>query len=137
VAARLQHQHAALKRSLTAQQRAEFCCHCERSKPPRIDNGDPRPVFSQPTPPRGVRDKDGLNMEINMNVLEATAIPQIGDSAFYRPASPQARKLLVTVTGIFANGRIRVEFPDGTWKSLARDYHKRVQNERYGLVRIE
>jgi len=66
-----------------------------------------------------------------------TALPEIGDSAFYRAACPQARKQRVAVTEIFANGRIRVEFPDGTWKSLPRLYHKRVQYERYGLVRIE
>ena len=72
-----------------------------------------------------------------MNVLEATAQPQLGDTAFYRAATPQARKLLVTVTGVFANGRIRIELPDGTWKSLPRQYHKRVQNQLYGLVRIE
>ncbi len=69
--------------------------------------------------------------------MNATALPEIGDSAFYRPASPQARRLRVTVTEIFANGRIKVVFPDGTWKSLPRLYHKRVQNKRYGLVRIE
>ena len=44
-----------------------------------------------------------------MNVLEATAQPQLGDTAFYRAAAPQARKLLVTVTGLFLNGRIKVE----------------------------
>jgi len=67
----------------------------------------------------------------------AATLPEIGDWAFYRPASPQARKLWVIVTEVIANGRIKVEFPDGTWKSLPRLYHKRVQNERYGLVRIE
>jgi len=72
-----------------------------------------------------------------MNVLVATARPQLGDTAFYRPAAPRARKLLVTVTGLFKNGRIKIELPDGTWKSLPRHYHKRVQNQRYGLVRIE
>jgi hypothetical protein len=76
-------------------------------------------------------------MEINMNVLEATAQPQLGDTAFYRAATPQARKQMVTVSGLFLNGRIKVTFPDGSWKSLPRHYHKRVQNERYGLVRIE
>jgi len=76
-----------------------------------------------------------------MSVVELTKIaadvPEIGDSAFYRPAAPQSRKLRVTVTGLFLNGRIKVELPDGTWKSLPRQYHKRIQNERYGLVRIE
>ena len=41
------------------------------------------------------------------------------------------------MTDLFANGRIKVEFPDGSWMSLPRLYRKRVQNERYGLVRIE
>ena len=75
-----------------------------------------------------------------MSVCEMTLqviLPEVGDSAFYRPASPQARKLRVTVTEVFANGRIKVTFPDGTWKSLPRHYHRRIQNERYGLVRIE
>jgi hypothetical protein len=76
-------------------------------------------------------------MEINMNVLEATALPETGDTAYYRSAAPQVRKLLVTVTEIFRNGRIKVEFPDGSWRSLPRQYRKRIQNERYGLVRIE
>ena len=67
----------------------------------------------------------------------ATDLPEIGDSALYRPASPLSRKLRVTVTESFANGRIRVELPDGSWKSLPRHYHQRVQNERFGLVRIE
>ena len=40
----------------------------------------------QQTPPRGVRDNETLKMEINMNVLEATAQPQLGDTAFYRAA---------------------------------------------------
>ena len=43
----------------------------------------------------------------------------------------------MSVTEIFANGRIKVELPDGSWKSLPRRYHRRIQNERYGLVRIE
>jgi hypothetical protein len=76
-------------------------------------------------------------MSVGEMTLEVASLPEIGDSAFYRPAAPQARKLRVIVTEIFANGRIKVEFPDGTWKSLPRLYHKRVQNERYGLVRIE
>ena len=42
--------------------------------------------------------------------LEVT-LPELGDSAFYRPASPQARKLRVTVTEVFGNGRIKIEFP--------------------------
>jgi len=86
-------------------------------------------------------DNTTLSTEVTMSVGEitkiTTALPEIGDSAFYRAAAPQARKLRVIVTEIFANGRIRVEFPDGTWQSLPRLYHKRVQNERYGLVRIE
>ncbi len=72
-----------------------------------------------------------------MKVLEASALPETGDTAYYRSAAPQARKLLVTVTEVFKNGRIKVEFPDGTWRSLPRHYHKRIQNERHGLVRIE
>ncbi len=67
----------------------------------------------------------------------AADLPELGDTAFYRPASPQSRKLRVTVTEVFANGRIKVELPDGSWKSLPRHYHKRVQSQRYGLVRIE
>jgi len=76
-------------------------------------------------------------MSLGEMTLEVDALPEIGDTAFYRPAAPQARKLRVTVTEIFANGRIKVEFPDGSWKSLPRRYHKRVQYQRYGLVRIE
>ncbi len=76
-------------------------------------------------------------MSVGEMILEVDALPEIGDSAFYRAACPQARKQRVAVTEIFANGRIRVELPDGTWKSLPRHYHKRVQYERYGLVRIE
>ena len=75
-------------------------------------------------------------MSVGEVTLEET-LPEIGDSAFYRPACPQTRKLRVTVTEVFANGRIKVEFPNGSWKSLSRHYSKRVQNERYGLVRIE
>jgi hypothetical protein len=76
-------------------------------------------------------------MEINMNVLEATALPETGDTAFYRSAAPHSRTLLVAVTEVFKNGGIKVEFPDGRWRSLPRQYHKRIQNERHGLVRIE
>lgn len=76
-------------------------------------------------------------MSVGEMTLEVAALPEIGDSAFYRLAAPHARGLRVTVTEIFANGRIKVEFPDGSWKSLPRHFHKRVQNERYGLVRIE
>ena len=76
-------------------------------------------------------------MSVGEMILEAVATPEIGDSAFYRPATPQAMKVLVTVTEVFANGRIKVEFPDGSWKSLPRHYRKRTKNERYGLVRIE
>ncbi len=76
-------------------------------------------------------------MSVGETLPQFAALPEIGDSAFYRAACPQARKQRVDVTDIFGNGRIRVEFPDGTWKSLARHYHKRVQYERYGLVRIE
>ncbi len=76
-------------------------------------------------------------MSVGEMTLEVATIPNIGDSAFYRPAAPQARKQRVTVTDIFANGRIRIEFPDGKWKSLPRLYIKRIQSERYGLVRIE
>ena len=76
-------------------------------------------------------------MTVGERTMIATALPEIGDSAFYRAAAPQARKLRVIVTEIFANGRIKVEFPDGSWKSLPRLYHKRVQNQHYGLVRIE
>jgi hypothetical protein len=63
-------------------------------------------------------------------------LPKTGDAAYYRSAATQSRRLLVTVTEVFKNGRIRVEFPDGSWRSLPRQYHKRIQNERYGLVRI-
>ena len=66
-------------------------------------------------------------MSIGEMTLEVAALPEIGDSAFYRSAAPQARKQRVSVKEIFANGRIKVEFPDGTWKSLPRLYHKRVQ----------
>ena len=76
-------------------------------------------------------------MSVGAMTLEVAALPEIGDSAFYRPASPQARKMRASVTDLFANGRIKVEFPDGSWMSLPRLYRKRVQNERYGLVRIE
>lgn len=76
-------------------------------------------------------------MSVGEMTLEVATIPNIGDSAFYRPAGPQTRKVRVTVTGLFSNGRIKVELPDGTWKSLPRLYIKRVRNERYGLVRIE
>jgi hypothetical protein len=78
-----------------------------------------------------------LSWETSMSIVEAPVMPEIGDSAYYRAAAPSARKLRVTVTEIFANGRIKVVLPDGTWKSLPRRYHKRVQNEHYGLVRIE
>ncbi len=76
-------------------------------------------------------------MSVGEMIWEVTAIPQLGDSAFYRPAAPNAKKQRVIVAGLFLNGRIKVTFPDGTWKSLPRLYHKRVQYERYGLVRIE
>jgi hypothetical protein len=72
-----------------------------------------------------------------MSIAEMTTEPQVGDTAFYRAGAPHSRKLLVIVTEVFRNGRIKVTFPDGSWKSLARHYHKRIQNERYGLVRIE
>jgi hypothetical protein len=72
-----------------------------------------------------------------MSIVESPNLPEIGDSAFYRTALPRARKLRVTIAEIFANGWIKVVLPDGTWKSLPRLYHKRIQNERYGLVRIE
>ena len=72
-----------------------------------------------------------------MSVGEMTAIPQLGGTAFYRHAAPIAKKQRAAVTGLFLNGRIKVSFPDGSWKSLPRHYHKRVQNQRYGLVRIE
>jgi hypothetical protein len=75
-------------------------------------------------------------MSVEMT-LQVAAVPEIGDSAFYRPASPQSRKVRVTVTEVFSNGRIKVELPDSSWKSLPRHYHRRIQNERYGLVRIE
>ncbi len=72
-----------------------------------------------------------------MNVLQASALPETGDTAYYRSAAPQARKMLVTVTEVFKNGRIKVEFPDGSWRSLPHQYHKRLQNERYGLFRVD
>ena len=75
-------------------------------------------------------------MSIGEITLEVT-VPEVGDSAFYCAASSQARKLRVTVTEVFGNGRIKIEFPEGSWKSLPRLYHKRLRNVRYGLVRIE
>ncbi len=72
-----------------------------------------------------------------MNTLETSALPETGDTAYYRSASPQSRKLLVTVGEVFKNGRIKVAFPDGSWRSLPRQYHKRIQNQRYGLVRVD
>ena len=75
-------------------------------------------------------------MNIGEMIQGVAALPEIGDSAVYQVADRQARKVRVTVAEIFANGRIKVEFPDGSWKSLPRHYHKRVQNQRYGLVRI-
>jgi hypothetical protein len=101
-------------------------------KPPWINDGVSCPVFTHPT-----LVSDIMSLEINVNAIEATALPETGDTAYYRSAVPQARKLLVTVTEIFKNGRIKVEFPDGRWKSLPRKYHKRVQNQQYGLVRID
>jgi hypothetical protein len=76
-------------------------------------------------------------MSLGEMTLEVAALPELGDSAFYCPASPKARKLRVTVTEVFANGRIRIEFRDWSWKSVPRHYHKRVRNVHYGLVRIE
>lgn len=72
-----------------------------------------------------------------MSSVATTTLPEIGDSAYYRAASPQAKKLRVTVTELFANGRIKVVLPDGSWKSLPREYQRRVPSERYGLVRVE
>ncbi len=72
-----------------------------------------------------------------MSVTLQRSIPEVGDRAVYHSAQPQARKQRGVITQVFANGRIKVSFPDGSWKSLARHYHKRIQNERYGLVRIE
>jgi hypothetical protein len=74
---------------------------------------------------------------MTMSIDELTAEPQLGDTAFYRSAAPNSRKQRVEVTGLFLNGRIKATFPDRSWKSLPRTYHKRVENERYGLVRIE
>jgi hypothetical protein len=74
---------------------------------------------------------------MTMSIGELTAEPQLGDTAFYRSSAPDSRKQRVEVTGLFLNGRIKATFPDGSWKSLPRTYHKRVQNERHGLVRIE
>lgn len=72
-----------------------------------------------------------------MSTVAPATRPEIGNSAFYCTASPQARKLRVTVTVVFADGRIRVVPPDGTWKSLPCEYQRRVQTDQYGLVRIE
>jgi hypothetical protein len=72
-----------------------------------------------------------------MSIGEMIRKPQLGDAAFYRSAAPHARKQRVTVSRLFLNGRIEVTFPDGSWKSLPRHYHKRIKNERYGLIRIE
>ena len=72
-----------------------------------------------------------------MSTVATTTLPEIGDSAYYRAAAPTARKLRVTVTDVFRNGRIKVVLPDGSWKSLPREYQRRIANERYGLVRVE
>jgi hypothetical protein len=78
-----------------------------------------------------------LSTEMSMSNVKSPTLPEIGDAAHYSAAASQARKVRVTVTEIFANGRIKVVLPDGSWRSLPRNYHKRIQNERYGLVRIE
>ena len=72
-----------------------------------------------------------------MSIGKMTTLPETGDTACYQSAAPHSRKLLVTVTETFKNGRVRVVLPDGSWKSLARRYHRRIQNERYGLVKID
>jgi hypothetical protein len=72
-----------------------------------------------------------------MSIGEMTTLPETGDTAYYRAGAPHSRKLLVIVTEVFKNGRIKVEFPDGTWRSLPRQYRKRVQNQQYGLVKID
>ena len=72
-----------------------------------------------------------------MSIVEAPPRPEIGDSAYYRSADSNARKVRVSISDIFRNGRIKVVFPDGSWKSLHRQYHKRISDDRHGLVRIE
>ncbi len=64
------------------------------------------------------------------------SIPEIGDRAVYHSAAHQARKQRGVITQIYGNGRIKIEFDDGSWKSLARRYHDRIPQERYGLVRV-
>lgn len=71
-----------------------------------------------------------------MSVTLQRSIPEVGDRAVYQSGLPQARRHRVVVTEVFANGRIKVTFPDGTWKSLARRYHGRIPHERYGLMRV-
>ncbi len=71
-----------------------------------------------------------------MSVTLQRSIPEVGDRAVYHSAQLQARKRRGVVTQVFANGRIKVTFPDGSWKSLARRYHGRIPHERYGLMRI-
>lgn len=71
-----------------------------------------------------------------MSVTLQRPIPEVGDRAVYHSGLPQARRQRVVVTEVFANGRIKVTFPDGTWKSLGRRYQSRIPHERYGLVRV-
>jgi hypothetical protein len=72
-----------------------------------------------------------------MSTTLQRSIPEIGDRAIYHSGLPQARRQRGVVSQIFLNGRIRVEFSDGTWKSLARRYHSRIPQERYGLLKID
>ena len=71
-----------------------------------------------------------------MTVTLQRSIPEVGDRAVYHSAAHQDRKRRGVVTQVFENGRIKIEFSDGTWKSLARRYHNRIPQERYGLVRL-
>jgi hypothetical protein len=73
---------------------------------------------------------------MSITVTQQRSIPEVGDRAVYHSGLPQARRQRVVVTDVFANGRIKVEFLDGSWKSLARRYHSRIPHERYGLVPI-
>jgi hypothetical protein len=119
-------QNNGVNRSLGCTAAGGILLHCERSKLPWINTAFPVRSSLNPN-----------HSEDSMSVGELTILPDIGDAAYYRAGTPHSRKLLVIVTEIFKNGRIKVTFPDGSWKSLPRHYHKRVQNQRYGLVRIE
>ena len=62
-----------MNRSLTAQQRAEFCCQSERSKPPWISDGVPVRSLSQLTPTRRVTTPGATHDRRNIKGLLAKA----------------------------------------------------------------